>query len=142
MMASQGNWLHLAGDGVCTTGLMVADNASVRHARCQLYKGKGGLDLWGVAEKGQEAITVADRLHPDLIMLDLLIAEMNSLDAARAMRRVLPNVPLILCSALDDGLSEPAKPMGVSEIVSKFASPALLLQKTHALVDIQVGPRS
>jgi len=75
-----------------------------------------------------------------LFMLVLLLAEMNSLDAARALRRVLPDVPLILCSALDGSLSEPAKLMGISEIVSKFAPPSRLLQKARARVAIQVGP--
>jgi CheY-like chemotaxis protein len=64
------------------------------------------------------------------MVLDFLMAEMNGLDAGRALRRVLPTVPLILYASFDDSLSEQAKLIGITEIGSK-----LLLKKPRALFE-------
>jgi CheY-like chemotaxis protein len=125
---------NVAGDVVQKTVLIVEDNASLRHALCKLFKHKGCFDVCGAAKNGHEAIEEAGRLHPDLIVLDLLMPEMNGLDAAHALRTVLPTVPLILYSAFDESLFEQAKLVGISEIVSKSDPPSLLLEKARALV--------
>jgi DNA-binding NarL/FixJ family response regulator len=134
MIASHGTRLHIAGDVVRKTVLIVEDNASLRHALSELFKRQTDFDVCGVAQNGREAIEVGGKLHPDLIVLDLLMPEMNGLDAARGLKRVLPTVPLILYSALDDSLSDQAKQIGISEIVSKTDPPSLLLKKARALV--------
>lgn len=121
------------GDVVRKTVLIVEDNASLRRALCALFKRQTDFDVCGVGN-GSEAIELVGRLRPDLVVLDLLMPEMNGLDAARALKDVLPTVPLILYSALDDSVSEQANLMGISEIVSKSDQPSLLLEKARALV--------
>lgn len=122
-----------ARDVVRKTVLIVEDNASLRRALCALFQRRTNFDVCG-AQDGCEAIEVAGRLRPDLVVLDLLMPVMNGLDAARELKRVLPTVPLIMYSALDDSLSEQAKLIGISEIVSKSDRPSLLLEKARALV--------
>lgn len=123
-----------AGDVVRKTVLIVDESVFVRHALCELFTRQSDFDVCGVAENGREAIEVAYRLHPDLIVLDLSMPVMNALDAARVLKRVLPTVLIIMYSALEDSLSEKqAKLIGVSEVVSKFDRPSLLLEKAHAL---------
>jgi chemotaxis response regulator CheB len=117
------------------TVLIVEDNASLRRALCALFKRQEDFDVCGTAENGHEAIEVAGRLHPDLVVLDLLMPVMNGLDAARELKRALPTVPLIMYSALEESLSEQAKLIGISEIVSKCDHPSLLLEKARALVN-------
>jgi DNA-binding NarL/FixJ family response regulator len=121
-------------DVVRKTVLIAEDNASLRRAIYELFKCKSDFDVCGVAENGREAIEAANRLHPDLIVLDFLMPDMNGLDAAYALRRVLPTVPLIFYSAFDDSLFEHVKLIGISEIVSKFDPPSQLLEKAHSLV--------
>jgi CheY-like chemotaxis protein len=41
-------------------------------------------------------------LHPDLILLDLSMPVMNGLDAARALKRLMPEVPIVIFSAYSD----------------------------------------
>jgi DNA-binding NarL/FixJ family response regulator len=114
--------------------LIVEDNASLRRALCELFKRQTDFDVCGIAESGRNAIEAADRLHPDLIVLDFLMPDMNGLDAAYALRRVLPTVPLIFYSAFEASLSEHTKLIGISEIVSKFDPASLLLEKARSLV--------
>jgi len=117
------------------TVLIVDDNASVRHALCELFKRQADFEVCGVAANGREAIEAATRLHPDLIVLDLLMPVMNGLDAARVLKGVLPTVPVIMYSSFEDSLSEKrVRLIGISEIVSKSNPASVLLEKARALV--------
>jgi len=123
-----------AGDVMRKTVLIVDASVFVRHALYELFTRQSDFDVCGVAENGREAIEVAGQLHPDLIVLDLSMPVMNGLDAARALKRVLPTVLIIMYCAFEHSLSEKeAKLIGISEIVSKFDPPSLLLEKAHAL---------
>ena len=115
------------------TVLIVDASVFVRHALYELFTRQSDFDVCGVAENGREAIEVAGQLHPDLIVLDLSKPVMNGLDVARVLKRVLPTVLIIMYSAFEDSLSEEAKLVGISEVVSKFAPPSRLLEKAHAL---------
>lgn len=122
------------GDVVHKTVLIVEDNASLRRALCALFERQPDFHVCGAAENGHEAIEAAGRLHPDLVVLDLLMPVMNGLDTARELKRVLPTVRLIMYSALEDSLSEQAKLTGISAIVSKSDQPSLLLEKARSLL--------
>ena len=125
----------MQGDIVRKTVLIVDESVFVRHALYELFTRQSDFDVCGVAENGCEAIEVACRLHPDLIVLDLSMPVMNGLDAARVLKRMLPTVLIIMYSALEDSLSEKqAKLIGISEVVSKFDPPSLLLEKAQALL--------
>ena len=117
------------------TVLIVDDSVFVRRALCEIFERQADFDVCGVAENGREAIEVAVRLHPDLIVLDLSMPVMNGLDAARVLKAVMPAVPLIMYSAFEGSLSETqAKRIGISEIVSKSDPVGRLLEKARALV--------
>lgn len=116
------------------TMLIVDASIFVRHALYELFTRQADFEVCGVAENALEAIEVAGKQHPDLIVLELSMPVMQSLEAARALKRVLPTVLIIMYSALEDGVFEKqAKLTGISEIVSKFDPPSLLLEKAHAL---------
>jgi len=123
-----------AGDAVRKTVLIVDESVFIRHALYGLFTRQSDFEVCGVAENGREAVEVASQLHPDLVVLDLSMPVMNGLDVARALKRVLPTVLIIMYCAFEHSLSEKeAKLIGISEIVSKFDPPSLLLEKAHAL---------
>ena len=82
------------------TVLIVDDNAFVRRALCALFKSQEDFEVCGEAGNGREAITKARRLHPDLIVLDLLMPVMNGLDAARVSSVVPCRQFRLSCTAL------------------------------------------
>ena len=123
-----------AGDVMPKTVLIVDESVFVRHALYELFTRQSDFEVCGVAENGREAVELAGRMHPDLVVLDLSAPVMDSFDVARALRRVLPSVLIVMYSAFEHCLSEKeAKLIGISEIVSKFDPPSLLLEKAHAL---------
>src|SRR5262249_5286172 len=91
--------------------------------------------ICGAAENGREAIEQARRLHPDLIILDLSMPVMSGLDAARVLKQMMPAVPLIMYSAVQDKVSEKlAKSIGISELISKSDRVAVLVEKARGLL--------
>jgi chemotaxis response regulator CheB len=94
------------GEPLAKTVLIVDDNEFVRRGLRELFKRETDMEVCGEAENGRLAIEEAGRLHPDLIVLDLLIPVKNGLDAARALRRLMPSVPLIMYNAFEDRFPE------------------------------------
>jgi|SRR5579863_5716130 DNA-binding NarL/FixJ family response regulator len=115
--------------------LIVDDSAYVREALCELFKREEDFEVCGEAENGKDAIKKAQELHPDLIVLDLLMPVMNGLGAARVLKRLMPAVPLIMYSAFGDKFAEhQAQLIGISEVVSKSEHASVLIHKARGLL--------
>jgi two-component system chemotaxis response regulator CheY len=115
--------------------LVVDDNAVIRQALCQVLTSEADFEVCGEAENGRDAIEKAQALHPDLIVMDLSMPVMNGIDAARALRRLMPTVPLIMFSEYGDVFSEKeAQSAGVSAVVSKSEHVSVLLGKARTLL--------
>jgi two-component system response regulator EvgA len=98
---------------------IVDDNPSVRtEIRAQLEA--SGFAICGEAFDGLNAVEQASQLRPDLIILDLSMPRMNGLDAARELRSLCPNVPILL-NTMHSALirSEVSLPEGITEVVDK-----------------------
>jgi DNA-binding NarL/FixJ family response regulator len=100
-----------------------------------LFKQEADFEVCGEAENGKEAIEKAQELRPDLIVLDLSMPVMNGFDAARVLRRLMPTVPLIIYSAFGDKFAKnPARLIGISEVVSKSEHASVLIHKARGLL--------
>jgi chemotaxis response regulator CheB len=60
------------------TILIVDDNAYIRLALCEQFKRESDFEICGEAANGKEAIAKALELHPDLIVLDLLLKKSSA----------------------------------------------------------------
>jgi two-component system, NarL family, response regulator EvgA len=98
---------------------IVDDNPSVRtEIRAQLEA--SGFAICGEAFEGLNAVEPASQLRPDLIILDLSMPRMNGLDAARELRSLCPNVPILLNTMHSAVIrSEVSLPEGITEVVDK-----------------------
>jgi two-component system, NarL family, response regulator NreC len=100
--------------------LIVDDHAAMRHLLRTAFEGTPGWEVCGEAENGREAIEKTRELKPDLIVLDLSMPIMNGLEAAPALRRMLPTVPIILFTLYGNKfLEQEAFSAGVTAVVSK-----------------------
>jgi len=117
------------------TVLIADDSLSIREALCAVFKREADFVVCGMAENGSEAVAKAQELHPNLILLDLLMPVMNGFDAARILRRVMPHVPIIMYTACSDSFIEKeARSVGVSAFVSKSERLSVLLANARHLV--------
>jgi len=100
--------------------LIVDDSAYVRRSMRALFAGQRDFEICGEAADGQDGIEKAEKLNPDLIILDLSMPVMNGLDAARALRLTRPAIPIILYSLYsDEAVLAEAIAAGIRAVVSK-----------------------
>ena len=112
--------------------LIADDNEVIRRMLCVLFDSQSDFEVCGAAENGQEAVEMAQLLHPDLIMLDLSMPVMNGIEAACALKRLMPMTPLIVFSEFTDVFSEREARATVATLVSKSESLSVLLEKARA----------
>ncbi len=72
------------------------------------------------ALNGIEAVTMCEDEHPDIILMDIRMPEMNGLDATRIIKEVNPDIPIIALSAyaFEKDINE-AKAAGCNEFMAK-----------------------
>ena len=98
-----------------------------------------GFEVCGEAGDGIDALDKLSRLRPDLIILDMSMPRMNGIEAARELKHICPNVPVILYTAFADVFRrKQALPEGVSAVVAKGEN--LLDPVVRSLGKMQHGP--
>ena len=91
--------------------LVVDDQAPFRLAARAVLRRTEGFELVGEAANGLEAISLADELHPALVLMDINMPEMGGIEATRRIVAGHPDIVVILCSTYDaDDLPEDARP--------------------------------
>jgi DNA-binding NarL/FixJ family response regulator len=85
-----------------TKVLIVDDHPSIRALLRSLLQDAAELAVCGEAVDGIDAIEKAPRLHPDIILLDFSMPRMNGAEAAPVLKRLLPQVPIILFTMHED----------------------------------------
>ena len=124
--------LRKAGKG--KVALIVEDNLWIRRAIASAFL-SDGFETCVEAENGREGIELADKMKPDVIVLDLSMPVMNGLEAASELRKILPNVPIILFTLYGDSVSKAeASKAGVSAVLLKTDPLSALLEKAHELM--------
>ena len=79
--------------------LIVDDHSIVRDGLAVLIEREHGMRVVGVASTGEEAVSVAQRLRPDLIIMDLMLPSLNGIDATQRIISELPRTRIIALSA-------------------------------------------
>ena len=75
-------------------------------------------DVVGTVTDGRQLLKVAPGLAPDAIVLDVSMPKLNGLDAARHLREMLPNVPLVIITMHSDPqVAADARQAGVAGFV-------------------------
>jgi len=84
--------------------ILIADDHSVVRQGLRMFLGLDPeLEVIGEARDGAEALLRAHELHPDVVLIDLLMPVMNGIAAIGAIKRELPDIEVIaLTSVLDD----------------------------------------
>jgi DNA-binding NarL/FixJ family response regulator len=78
------------------TILVADDDAIIRKSLCMVFEMEEDYDLCAQAANGEEAIALAIQHKPDLIILDFQMPVMNGIEAAYELKRIMPEVPIIL----------------------------------------------
>jgi DNA-binding NarL/FixJ family response regulator len=76
--------------------LVADDSAVIRKCLCRIFEIEEDYDICAEAVNGEQAIALAKQHKPDLIILDFQMPVINGLEAAYELKRIMPDVPIIL----------------------------------------------
>jgi DNA-binding NarL/FixJ family response regulator len=108
--------------------LIADDQALVRGGLRLIIDAQDDLEVVGEAENGAEAVIAAERLEPDVVLMDIRMPELDGIAAARrlARRGTTRTRVLMLTTFDDDQLVYEAMRAGASGFLLKSAPPAQL----------------
>lgn len=81
--------------------VLPADDHALFRAGIARLLAAWGMDVVGQAGNGLEALDLARRLRPDLILMDIGMPECNGLDATRLIKAELPEVKMVMVTVSD-----------------------------------------
>ena len=117
--------------------LIVDDNPFIRRSLRTVLQQQPEWKVCGEAENGREGIDKALHLHPDLVVIDLIMPVMNGIEATRALKRLLPTTPLVMFTTFADPfLAKEAVTAGVDALVAKSEGATTLIQSIKALANV------
>jgi two-component system, NarL family, response regulator LiaR len=120
--------------------LIADDHAVVREGLRGLITSERGMEVISEARDGHEAVLQARALHPDVILIDLVMPHLDGLEAIRQIKTENPEARiLVLTSFADDDKVFPAIKSGALGYLLKDSSPYELLQ---AIRDVYRGESS
>ena len=76
--------------------LLVDDHAAVRQSIRALLAPHSAWTICGEAADGIEAVEMAQKLRPDLVIMDISMPRMNGLDAGRIIQREIPDCAVVI----------------------------------------------
>src|SRR5471030_357272 len=84
------------------TILIVEDHAIVREGLRRMLELEGDLEVVGEAQDGRQAVELAKKLHPDVVLMDITMPLLNGLEATRQVIKALPAIKVLMLSAHGD----------------------------------------
>ncbi len=119
--------------------LLVDDNPSVRHYLRAVLEQQTSWRVCGEARTGAEALQKVRDAHPDLILLDYQMPDLNGVDIAKQICDLFPKIPILMVTLhLSRQLAETARLVGIRGACAKQdigsvveAVEALLREQTY-----------
>jgi two-component system, NarL family, response regulator LiaR len=116
--------------------LLVDDHAVVRSGLGAFLSVHPDLELVGEAENGEQAVVRAGLLHPDVILMDLMMPVMDGVTAIAAIKKKNPAIQIIaLTSFQEDELVQNALKAGAVGYLMKNVSARELAAAIHTAKD-------
>ncbi len=84
--------------------LLVDDHAILRKGVSMLVNAQNDMEVAAEAASGEEALREAQRVQPDVVVMDVSMPEVNVIEATRRMMEVLPRVRVIGLSMYRDAV--------------------------------------
>lgn len=79
--------------------LLVDDHHVVRRGLKDLIRSEPGFETVGEAEDGDDAVSKAQELHPDVIVMDLLMPKKPGVEAIREIKAIMPDANILVLTS-------------------------------------------
>jgi DNA-binding NarL/FixJ family response regulator len=116
--------------------LIADDHDLMRRGVRTLLESRAGWEVCGEAVTGREAVTKAEELRPDVVVLDIGMPDLNGLEAARRIRTGSPDTEILILSVhYSDQLIRELLEAGVRGYIIKSDSDRDLLIAVETLAN-------
>jgi len=85
-----------------TTLLIADDHADFREGLRALLESVADLEVVGEAATGEEAVTLATRLQPDVVLMDINMPGLNGIEATRRILHTSPHISVLMLTMFED----------------------------------------
>ena len=115
--------------------VVVADDSPTALASiCQYLEFEGNFEITGTARDGRQLVAEAARLIPDLVLSDLSMPQLSGLEAAKELRRILPELRILIITQLSGlSLRDECLRCGADGLVEKGQMPEKLIEEVSRL---------
>lgn len=116
--------------------LLVDDHPLMLMGIRSMLEGKPGIEVVGTAGNGVEALEIAAKLKPDVMMLDIVMPGMDGIELARRMRAEMPDTALLVLSS-DTSLVtlEPLLNIGIDGFLPKTSDASSMLDAIRSVAE-------
>jgi two-component system, chemotaxis family, chemotaxis protein CheY len=109
--------------------VLIVDDALFMRMMIKDILSKDGLDVIGEAENGVEAVKKYAELHPDLVTMDIVMPEMDGIEAVRNIMKLDPAARVLMCSAMgQQPLVVEALEAGAKDFIIKPFQPSKVVE--------------
>lgn len=121
-------------DGLSRRVLIIDDSAHIRRSLRCIIEEDLGWQVCGEATNGADGVTAATSLRPDVVVVDLSMPVMNGIEAARQLKRLVPESQLLVLTSFPTPCAEEAARMvGIEAFVAKSDGAASLIENLQRL---------
>ncbi len=116
--------------------LIVDDAAFMRSMIAQILQKSGDFEVVGYATTGAEALERYQELGPHLVTMDIIMPEMDGIEATRAIIQHDPDAVIVMCSALgQEALVIESLAAGARDFIVKPFTAEKVLQMVHNVLE-------
>ena len=119
------------------TVVLAEDHTVVREGLRTLLEAEGDIQVVGEAETGRQAVKLAKKLRPAVVVMDIAMPLLNGLEATRQILKAVPGAKVLILSAhSDDAYVEQVIALGAAGYLLKQTSAHVL---SKAVREVQKG---
>jgi len=82
--------------------LLAEDHKVVREGTRRLLESQSDLEVVGEASDGVEAVELAKKLKPEIIIMDVSMPRLNGIEATKQIKAIFPNIAILVLTGYDD----------------------------------------
>jgi DNA-binding NarL/FixJ family response regulator len=116
------------------TVLLVDDHTFLRKEQRKILDAENDIQVVGEAANGKQAVEMARKLRPAVVIMDIAMPKLNGLEATRQILQGLPATKVLICSAhSDEAYVERAMEVGAVGYLSKLTFAGILVKAIRAV---------
>ena len=120
--------------------IMVVDDSRIAQLQLQQILSGSEYDVVACCQTAEEAFDTYDKVHPDLVTMDIVMPGMDGLDAARLLLESHPDARVLMVSSLayDDTIDEAKRIGAVGFVYKPFDQEQILNAMQEAFSNVSV----